>query len=674
MAQPRLGMRQVHLDFHTAPGIPDVGRDFDPVQFAATMKAAHVDSVTVFARCHHGLCYYPTKVGQIHPALTFDLLGAQIEALHRVGIRAPIYITVGWDELMAEAHPEWLLVDRNGRMVGRGPLDAMGWRMLDLASPYTDYVFAQTEEVLQRYAPVDGIFFDIIRQDIDGAYSTWRLRQMRRDGVDETDREQTMAWGLALERRFVERAYNLVRASSPEATIFFNSRLRPDRNPQASSRAEMPWYTHIEIESLPSVQWGYNHYPLFAAYYQTLGKPLLGMTGIFHKSWADFGGLKPEVALHYECARMAATGAVCSVGDQLHPRGVLDAAAYDRLGAVYGRLEALEPWLRGAQPVTEIGVFLAEHGPRFHTVGRDIDEGAMRILLELHRPFQFLDKAADFSPYRMLILPDALPVDPEFAAKLQVYVDGGGALLLSHRAGLAPDGQGFALDAGVEYRGDAPHSPDFFVAGGVFSVPLTDYYQVLYDRGSQVRALPSTEGALPGTEVLAHVGYPYFTRTHAQFMSHKHTPYDRTSDDVAVSQRGRIIYCHSPLFGAYRRHAVPYYREIVRALLQRLAPQPVIEAPDLPTTAEVGLLRQPGQGNRAVLHLIHAVPQRRGEGVEIVEDVLPLYQVRVGLRLDHPVTGVTLAPGGERLPFETVDGVTWVTVPEVKVHQVVAFE
>ncbi|MSP13285.1 MAG: hypothetical protein EXR62_10060 [Chloroflexi bacterium] len=667
MAQPRLGMRQVHLDFHTAPGIPDVGRDFDPTQFAATMQAAHVDSVTVFARCHHGLCYYPTKVGPVHPTLTFDLLGAQIEALHRVGIRAPIYITVGYDEFMAEEHPEWVLVDHNGRMVGRGPLDVMGWRLLDLASPYADYVFAQTKEVLQRYTPVDGIFLDIVRQDITGAYSTWRLRQMRRDGVDETNREQTMAWGLALERRFVERAYHLVRQYSPEATIFFNSRLRPDRDPQASSRAEMPWLSHIEIESLPSVQWGYNHYPLFAAYYQTLGKPLLGMTGIFHKSWADFGSLKPEVALHYECARMSATGAVCSVGDQLHPRGVLDAAAYDRLGAVYGRMAALEPWLRAAQPVAEIGVFLAEHGPRFHTIGRDIDEGAMRMLLELHRPFQFLDKAVDFSPYRVLIVPDDLPVDPEFAARLQAYVDAGGALLLSHRAGMAPDGKGFALDVGLEYLGDAPHSPDFFVAAGELGAPLTDYYQVLYDRGSQVRALP-------GTEVLARVGYPYFTRSHAQFMSHKHTPYDRTSDDVAVSQKGQIIYCHTPLFGAYRRHAVPYYREIVRALLQRLAPQPIIEAPGLPTTAEVGLLRQPDQGNRYLLHLIHAVPQRRGEGVEIVEDVLPLYQVRVGIRLDHPATRVTLAPGGASLPFETVAGVTWVTVPEVKVHQVVVFE
>jgi hypothetical protein len=71
--------RQIHLDFHTSPHIPDVGCDFDAEAFAATMKRAHVNSVTVFAKCHHGMCYYPTQTGVSHPAIgDRDLLGEQI--------------------------------------------------------------------------------------------------------------------------------------------------------------------------------------------------------------------------------------------------------------------------------------------------------------------------------------------------------------------------------------------------------------------------------------------------------------------------------------------------------------------------------------------------------------------------------------------------------------------
>lgn len=664
---PELRMRQVHLDFHTAPSIPDVGKDFDAEVFARTFQAAHVDSVTVFAKDHHGFSYHPTEIGQTHPSLSFDLLGAQVNALHQAGIRAPIYISVGWDELMADEHPEWRLVDRDGCFVGKGPFDVYGWRMMDLASPYADYVLSQTEEVLQRYGPVDGIFFDILRQEIDGYGSTWRLRQMSSDGIDETDPAAVVAWGQQLERRFMQRAHDLVIQQSPDATVFFNSRLRPDRDPRESSRAELSSYTHIEIESLPSVQWGYNHYPLFAAYFQTLGLPLLGMTGIFHKSWADFGSLKTEAALHYECARMLATGAACSVGDQLHPRGVLDVAAYERLGTVYEQVEALEPWITQTEPVQEIGILLAETGPRFHVVGRETDEGAMRMLLELHRPFQFVDREADFSLYTVLIAPDSIPFDAELAAKVERYVDGGGALLLTHQAGLTPDGTRFALDVGVDYVGDAPHSPDFFVAGEELGPTLGAYPQVLYDWGSQVRAHEDTA-------VLAQVGVPYFTRSHAQYMSHRHTPYDRTSDDPAVTQRGQIIYCHSPLFGAYRRHAVPYYRQIVDTLLDRLAPERAITAPTLPTTAEISLLRQPAHHGRTVLHVIHAVPQRRGEGVEIIEDVLPLIDVRIGVRTVRMAQGVTLAPDGQTLTHQTEDGVTWVTIPRVAGHQVVVFD
>ncbi|MEN9936124.1 MAG: hypothetical protein RLZZ387_2703 [Chloroflexota bacterium] len=667
MDSPRLGFRQVHLDFHTAPEIPDVGADWDAESFAETVKEARIDSMTVFSKCHHGFSYHPTAIGTMHPSLTFDLLGAQVEALHRVAVRAPIYISVGWDELMADQHPEWRQVDSQGRLQGRGPRETMGWRLMDLATPYADYVLAQTEEVLRRYGPVDGIFFDIVRQDLDGNFGAIRAERMRRDGVDLTNTAQVRAWALAEERRFLERAHRLVAQHAPGGTVFFNSRLRVDRDAELSSRAELPHYSHIEIESLPSVQWGYNHYPLFASYFQTLGLPLLGMTGIFHKSWADFGGLKPQAALLYECARMAASGAVCSVGDQLHPRGALDQAAYRRLGEVFSHIETIEPYVADAEAVPEVGVLLAETGPRFHVVGREVDEGAMRMLLELHRPFQFLDSAADLSPYKVIIAPDTLTFTPDLAAKVQAYVDAGGALLLTHHGGLQPDRDRFALDTGVTYEGDAPHSPDFLVAGEALGAPLTDYHQVLYDRGSRVRAHA-------GTEVLAWVGEPYFTRSPEHFLSHQHTPYAKTADYPAVTQHGRVIYCHSPLFGAYRAHAVPQYRRLIGALLDRLVPERVVETPGLPTTAEVTLLRQPQAGGRLVLHLIHATPQRRGEGVEVVEDILPLYSVRVGVRAGRPVARALLGTTGEALPHETVGDVTWVTGPEVRGHQVVVFE
>ncbi len=66
-----LRYRQVHLDFHTSEYIPMVAQEFDAEKFAATLKKANIDSITCFARCHHGWVYYPSKKTPelIHPNL-----------------------------------------------------------------------------------------------------------------------------------------------------------------------------------------------------------------------------------------------------------------------------------------------------------------------------------------------------------------------------------------------------------------------------------------------------------------------------------------------------------------------------------------------------------------------------------------------------------------------------
>ncbi|HOS94107.1 MAG TPA: beta-galactosidase, partial [Armatimonadota bacterium] len=115
-----LRFRQIHLDFHTSEQIPGIGSEFDPDEFADTLKAAHVNSVTCFSRCHHGWIYHDTArfPERRHPHLTRNLLKEQIDACHQRDIRVPIYITVMWDHFTARRHPEWIAIDETGRQIG----------------------------------------------------------------------------------------------------------------------------------------------------------------------------------------------------------------------------------------------------------------------------------------------------------------------------------------------------------------------------------------------------------------------------------------------------------------------------------------------------------------------------------------------------------------------------
>ena len=79
--------RQVHLDFHTSEAIVPIGDRFDKRQFQDMLKIGHVDSITVFSKCHHGWAYHPSEANEIHPGLSFDLLAAQIEAAHEINVK-----------------------------------------------------------------------------------------------------------------------------------------------------------------------------------------------------------------------------------------------------------------------------------------------------------------------------------------------------------------------------------------------------------------------------------------------------------------------------------------------------------------------------------------------------------------------------------------------------------
>ena len=169
----KLPARQVHLDFHTSPHIPGVGSRFDKAQFQAALKEGNVNSITVFAKCHHGYCYYPTRVGTQHPTMTpgFDLTGAMIEAAHEIGVAAPVYITAGWSALDAQRHPEWCMLDKNGVKRDNGsdpnagpddPRPACTWDHLCLSGDYARHIYDITREVCDRYADLDGLFYDIV--------------------------------------------------------------------------------------------------------------------------------------------------------------------------------------------------------------------------------------------------------------------------------------------------------------------------------------------------------------------------------------------------------------------------------------------------------------------------------------------------------------------------------
>jgi hypothetical protein len=675
MSKLDLRFRQIHLDFHTSGHIEEVGSQFDPEEFAATLEKAHVNSVTCFARCHHGWVYYDTQAfpERRHPHLTCSLLEEQIEACHARDIRVPVYITVQWDHYTASQYPEWLVLDKDGCPVGTPVYEAGFYRKLCVNSPYLGFLKAHTREVLETM-PVDGIFFDIVQpQDCSCRYCRARMKAL---GIDPAADEARKQFGRRTIDDFRIEMTHFVRQFNSRCSIFYN---QGHIGPQ--HRAVMGAYTHFELESLPSGGWGYLHFPITMRYSRTLGIDCVSHTGKFHTSWGDFHSFKNPAALQYECFRMLALGAKCEIGDQLHPSGKIDHHVYDLVGSVYSEVEKKESWCQGARAMTEIGVFTPEE---FH--GAAIGElppalmGITRMLEESAHQFDVLDSRSDLSPYKVLVLPDNIPVSEHFAAKLDDYLAGGGALIASFESGMDIRRSAFTLQSlGVRVRSEGPQNLDGkLVRGRVFE--RGDFAEYVLPKGQMGKGLPETEHVMyihgldveaqSGAEVLVDKILPYFDRTYRHFCSHRQTPSSGQVGASAVVRNGRTIYFAHPLFTQYHMSAPRWCKTLFLNALDILLPEPLVRC-EGPSTMEVSLSEQADE-NRWVVHLLHYIPEHRSHYIDVIEDVIPLYDVRLSVRVPLPVTEVTCVPQMEVLSFEQNGGRVEFVIPKIEGHQMVA--
>lgn len=650
-----LPYRQIHLDFHTGPWIADVGKDFNAREFARTMKRAHVNSVTTFAKCHHGHLYYNTKRPERHPGLKpgLDLLGEQVEALHSEGIRAPIYISVQCDEYAADTYPQWIARQADGKTVGAGPLNP-GWQIMDMSSPYQDFLAEQTREVLRLFKPVDGIFFDMCWDQ--PSLGNYAVEGMIRENLNPEVEADRARYAHQVSIAYMKRFHKIVKDASREATITFNSR------PLSNLAEEIPYLAQVEIEALPTGGWGYMYFPKNVRFARTFGKPYLGMTARFHKSWADFGGLKPYPALEYETAQMMAHGASCSIGDQLHPRGVLDKAAYQLIGQVYGRVEEREPWLHDAKPLAQIGLFQVP-STQYNATGGS-DEGATRMLTQLKQQFDVVIPDGNLERYELLILPDLIQLDADLIKRLRAYIKQGGALLATGTSGLSADGTKLLLpELGIKPSGMSPFTTTYIRFGKEVGTDVPPSDHVMYERG--VRVTPTG-----GATSLARVVEPYFDRSWQHFSSHNQTPPDRVSRFSAATLKGRVAYIAYPIFSAFANHGNYPYRLLVRNILHHLLPDPLLRV-DAPTSTEATVMRQ---GRRTMVHLLQYCPERRAGKLDIVEDIVPLANVALSLKLARKPGKVYMAPEQTDVEFQYADGRVNLRVPEVKGHAMVVFE
>jgi hypothetical protein len=661
-------VRRIHMDFHTPEVEPDlVIKQFDARSYIATLKAAHVNSLVTFAKCHHGNSYYNTHLGHRHAGLPegLDMMGEILQEAHRNGMKVIAYFSIGWLTPIQKNHPEWLERNAQGQSIGTGNHPKSGpWDCICLNSPYPEQiVFPQLKEIVSGY-PIDGIWLDIIENN--PCYCRWcqAAYQARYGRPLPQALPEVVAFALQTRREFVERCVNLIRSANPEVLVTFNT---------AGRNADIvPLVDFCSIEThpgSPSDKGAWTRSLLTYKFLQKYDKPWETSTSRFIHGW---GGWDDQALANIQAvsSRILAHGGVINLGDQAYPTGRLDPELYQKIGQNYAFIEPRERWAVQPRRFPYIALLATEFD--IYGEGNANYLGAAKVLNEKHWHFDLLDEGRldRLGDYRCLVLPETGLLKPETVSRLEDYVRRSGRLFATGNTSLPGNGDNFQLADlfGCDYRGESRFSTGYLevedaIGQNVRRSPLLvpgRFFDIAPREGVETLARridPLIEPDVPALHVFRHERF---------------APPGRPAGSQAIILNhygnGQVAYAAAPLFSLFWNDSQWYLADVAHNVLDRLVTKKLVTL-DAPACVELNVTEKDGH---VVAHLINY--QLHKETYQ-VQQIVPVVNLKLSFAsgVVSP-EGIFLAPDNALLHADVIEGRVVVNIPKVELYTQVVFK
>ena len=144
------------VDNHITDLKPKFMSKYEPAEYARIVKIGGTESAMVYACCHNGNCYYPTKYGHQHANLNGrDIFGETVNELKKLDIVPIAYYTVVFHNDSARRFPHAIPKDINGNSSFGGRYHYGCPNHPDIREFYCN----QLREIAQY--PVSGVFIDM---------------------------------------------------------------------------------------------------------------------------------------------------------------------------------------------------------------------------------------------------------------------------------------------------------------------------------------------------------------------------------------------------------------------------------------------------------------------------------------------------------------------------------
>jgi hypothetical protein len=425
---------------------------FDPGNYADMAQKAQVDSAMVYACCHNGNCYYPTKVGHMHKNLEGrDIFGETIECLKKENILPIAYTTVIFHNDSAINNPQWRMKDVNGKeRHNRYRFSCPNNR------DYLEFTKKQCSEIISY--DVQGIFIDMTFWPMICHCDSCRKKYKEEAGTTipetiEWSNPEWISFQRARERWMGEFALKLtshIKDEKPGITVVhqFSPVLHGWFLGQSSAISDASDYSSGDFYGdITQQRFGAKVFDAFSKItpYEYMTSRCVDLH--------DHTSTKSGDELFCHAATTLANGGAYFFIDAINPDGTLCEETYEKLGNVSERLRPHKDFIQKHTPeiFAETGVYFSMQScVNFNAEKVDIkrfdedssnmnirqsphlDEamGTAKTLNKLHIPYKVItDKTRDLSGFKTIVLNNVVFLSEEETVRLRQFVENGGTLI-----------------------------------------------------------------------------------------------------------------------------------------------------------------------------------------------------------------------------------------------------
>ena len=632
----------IHFDFHAGHDCTEIGKDVNREMIDFIIDQVKPDYVQCDCKGHAGITSYPTKVGNPAPGFVRDPLKIWREVTAERGVALYLHYSGVWDSEAVKKHPEWARINEKGEKDDR---------LTSVYGPYADeLLIPQLKEIIDNYG-VDGVWIDGECWATERDYNEKVIQAFQqKTGIQDIPRTSEDPYWFEFSefcrdgfRDYIKHYITELHNYNPQFQIASNW----------AFSSFMPEPVSVDVDFISgdySPQNSVNTARLEGRCMVYQGKPWDLMAWSF--VWKDrVAATKTVPQLQQEAAMVLALGGGFQAYFRQKRDGSIRKWQMNTMSKVAQFCRERQEICHKAEPVPQIGLIHSskafyKNNRKLFSPSNNILDPMKGILYNLLDSQNVVDIVMEhhlegrFEEYPLLIYPEWDYIEPSFKEKCLDYVTNGGNLLI-----IGPEAAAlFAQELGVKLIGE----PTEQINGLEFNERLSNFKST-FQKAKLEQGTKSFGKIFTNNDIFG-------------------------SPEIAASIRsfgkGKIAATYLNLGKSYNSGATSDSRDFLNALVRELFPKPIVEVKGS-HYVDVTLNRK---NNKLAVNLINTGGPHANDNTFTFNEIPEVGPLNITIKTEREPQKITLEPEGKELAYQYKNGQISLTLPSLKIHNIIAVE